>query len=446
MILQQLEDKNLSHYSYIVLSDGLMAVVDPGRDPAPYLQFAALHDATLIAIFETHPHADFVSSHLELSALTGGTIYCSNLTGASYPHIAVSDGSVIQVGDLKIKILDTPGHSPDSISLLLHDEEGVPYCLFSGDTLFIGDVGRPDLREKTGTVQQTKEELAMAMFQSLQHKIKPLPPEVLVYPAHGAGTLCGKGMREAPSSTIAEELLTNPALAFTDETLFTEYLLADQPFIPVYFSYNVEMNRNGAPAMQDSIDRIPVVDFGFLNGTNLVVDVRPAAAYRAGHHAGSINLADGLKFETWLGSVILPAEKFYLVAAGEKPLGQMLRRIASIGYEQLILGKSSYMPVADDEISPELELADFISNPGSYTILDVRSESEVRAQPVFASAIHIPLSELRHRYQELPLARPVVVHCQGGYRSAVALSILSSLLPLPVYDLGERVLEFLLSA
>ncbi|MDQ3291691.1 MAG: MBL fold metallo-hydrolase, partial [Bacteroidota bacterium] len=228
MKIEQFEDKGLAHFSYIISSEGQMAVIDPARNPQPYYEYANLHDACLIAVIETHPHADFVSSHQEIALTKEATIYASKLTGATYEHQSFDDGDSIQVGEVTLHAINTPGHSPDSISVLVKDESGHPVALFSGDTLFIGDVGRPDLRENVGSITAKREELARQMYHSLHDKIMPLPDEVIVYPAHGAGSLCGKGMSDAKRSSIGAEKRSNPALQNMREDDFVKYLLADQ--------------------------------------------------------------------------------------------------------------------------------------------------------------------------------------------------------------------------
>ncbi|MCX7877679.1 MAG: MBL fold metallo-hydrolase, partial [Ignavibacteria bacterium] len=194
MVIKQFEDKNLAHYSYAVYSKGEVALIDPARDVSQYYEFAGSLNGKITVVIETHPHADFVSSHLEIHKTTGATIYVSELVGAEYPHQSFDEGDAIILGDITLKAINTPGHSPDSISIVVIDEKGKPYAVFTGDTLFIGDCGRPDLREKAGAITAKREELARQMYYSLRNKLMTLPDDVLVYPAHGAGSLCGKGL------------------------------------------------------------------------------------------------------------------------------------------------------------------------------------------------------------------------------------------------------------
>src|SRR5690606_25122680 len=244
MEIKQWEDKNLAHFSYAVLSDceKKIILIDPARNPEQYLTYAKNNDATIVGVIETHPHADFVSSHAEINKLTGAKVYISKLVNAEYPHVEFDEGDSIEIGKIKLSAINTPGHSPDGISILL-SHDGKQKAVFTGDTLFIGDCGRPDLREGAGDIKATRESLAKQMYYSLREKLMTLDNEVLVYPAHGAGTLCGKSLSEAQSSTIGAEKMTNWSLQEMSETEFVKNLLADQPFIPAYFPYDVELNK-----------------------------------------------------------------------------------------------------------------------------------------------------------------------------------------------------------
>src|ERR1700743_281739 len=275
MIIQQFYDKGLAHGSYAIIRTGKMVVIDPARDPQPYYDFAAMHDADIASVIETHPHADFVSSHLEIHQTTGATIYCSKLTGAAYPHHSFDDSESIELNGIRLKAINTPGHSPDSICILLEDEAGNDIAIFTGDTLFVGDVGRPDLRENVGNIMAKKEELARQLYYSTREKIMRLPKKVFFYPAHGAGSLCGKNMSPDLQSTIGRELIENYALQAMIEPEFIQLLTADQPFAPVYFGYDVELNKKGAPAFRDSIDMVLRSGNSVeLNDNIPVIDVR----------------------------------------------------------------------------------------------------------------------------------------------------------------------------
>ncbi|WP_114780725.1 MBL fold metallo-hydrolase [Botryobacter ruber] len=444
MKIKQFEDKGLAHYSYAILSEETkeIVLVDPARDPAQYYAFASANNASIVGVIETHPHADFVSAHQEIHRKTGATIYTHSLVDADYPHQAFDEGSEITVGDIKLKSLHTPGHSPDSISVVL-EHEGKDKAVFTGDTLFIGDVGRPDLREKAGKVMAKREELARQMYHSTREKLMKLNDDVLVYPAHGAGSLCGKALSSANSSTIGAEKTGNYALQPMSEEEFVKLLLQDQPFIPKYFGYDVALNKQGAPAYQESIAAVKRLEKNFSPEAGaLVVDARDQQTFKQGHLPGAYNIQAGNKFKTWLGSIIDPEESFYLVAQDEKELEELIARAARIGYESKIKGAFVLEGKAPAS-SPALDLSNFEAHPENYTIVDVRNASEVDGKLIFDKAIHIPLHELRERASDIPEEKPVVVHCAGGYRSAAASSILEKALPhTKVLDLSEDISRF----
>ena len=443
MIIHQFYDKGLAHGSYALIRLGKMIVVDPARDPQPYYDFAKQHDADIVGVIETHPHADFVSSHLEIHKTTGAIIYVSKLLGAEYPHETFDEGEVIKLADVKLKALNTPGHSPDSICILVEDQYGNEKALFTGDTLFVGDVGRPDLRENVGNLTAKKEELARNMYHSTREKIMTLPHNLTVLPAHGPGSLCGKSMSPDLQSTIGRELRENYALQLMDELTFVKNLIDDQPFVPKYFGYDVEMNKKGAPSFEESIGKIPHLNKNTnLNSNTLIVDTRPKSEFRKKHIFGSINLQNGEKFETWLGSVVSPDEHFYVLADTTVDQVEMIKKAAKIGYEQLI-DAAIFLPDGDFEISVELDLSSFKHEPGDYTIVDVRNRTETEHGLIFPNAINIPLPELRENINQIPTNKPIVVHCAAGYRSAAAASIIAGkITEVPVYDLGEVISEF----
>jgi len=439
MIIHQFYDKGLAHASYAIIRTGKMVVIDPSRDPQPYYDFAKLHEADIVGVIETHPHADFVSSHLEIHQTTGATIYVSKLTGAEYPHETFDDGDVIELTDIKLKAINTPGHSPDSICILLENEHRHDAAIFTGDTLFVGDVGRPDLREDVGNITAKKEELAKQMYHSTREKLMKLPASVVVYPAHGPGSLCGKNMSADLHSTIGREIRENYALQLMDELQFVKTLTADQPFVPKYFGWDVEMNKKGATALEKTLSAIAK---GSTIEKNIpIIDTRPKVDFRKGHLNGSINLQNGEKFETWLGSIIGPDEQFYLIADTDSDLDIMIKKTAKIGYEGNI--KAALLtPDNASEKSADLDLSDFKENEKNYTVVDVRNWGEVNAGTFFNNPVIIPLPELRERISEIPTDRPIVVHCAAGYRSAAAASIIAAQIKnVPVYDLGEAILE-----
>lgn len=450
MKIKQWEDKNLSHFSYAILSDceKKIVLVDPARNPEPYLEYAQQMDARIVGIIETHPHADFVSSHKEIAESTGATVYVSKLVNAAYPHKTFDDGDFIEMGKIRLFALNTPGHSPDSISIVL-EHEGNKKAVFTGDTLFIGDCGRPDLREGAGNIKATRDSLAKQMYHSLREKLMSLPGEVIVYPAHGAGTLCGKSLSKAESSTIAAEKKTNWSLQEMTEEEFVKNLLSDQPFIPSYFLHDVELNRVGANAFRKSILSVkmgePINDSQSaqrLQKDIFIVDARGEKEFKASHLSNSINLMEDGKFETWLGSIIKPGERFYLAGGSQEQIEKLLERVAAIGYEAQV--EEAFVVEYGMVKTGGLDLNDFKEDTGDYTIIDVRNPSEVKQNRIFNNSIAIPLAELRNRIGEIPTNKPIVVHCAGGYRSAAGSSLIASKLNgnATVYDLGEKIKSF----
>ena len=444
MQIEQFEDRGLAHFFYAILSECAreIVLVDPARDPQPYYDYAQAHDAKIVAVLETHPHADFVSSHLEIARHTGAVIRVSKLLGAEYTHEAFDEGDSFAVGKLTFRALNTPGHSPDSVSTVL-SREGRDVAVFTGDTLLIGDVGRPDLREKAGNVTAKREELAKQLYHSTREKLMPLADDVLVYPAHGAGSLCSKATSSASSSTIGAEKAGNYALRPQSEEDFVRELLADQPFIPKYFGYDVDLNKAGAPDFAPSVTRVPRLAAGEpLAAGVVVVDARPEAEFKRGHLPHAINIQQSGKFETWLGSIAGPTERFYLLAADEATLTDLVNKTAKVGYEPLVHGARVGTPATPDTILL-LDVDAFRAHPERYTIVDIRNASEHVHEPLFADALNIPLPELRERVGEIPTTKPVVVHCAGGYRSAAGSSIVApALAGTPVFDLGEAVKTF----
>ncbi|WP_405293493.1 rhodanese-like domain-containing protein [Algibacter sp. Ld11] len=442
----QFEDKPLAHYSYAIISGNEMVLVDPARDPKPYYLLAEKHNTKIKAVFETHPHADFVSSHLQIHKETGATIYVSKLVGANYPHQGFDDGNSITIGEIKFSAINSPGHSPDSITVIAVDDEK-NHAMFSGDTLFIGDVGRPDLREKAGNMKAKREELAQSMYHTMQHKFNHLPNETIVYPAHGAGSLCGKNISTDSQSTLGRERKENWAFKKLTEEQFVSHILKDQPFIPSYFGFNVDINKKGADNLKNSIAKST---FHFkLDHSNLknilIVDTRNKEDFNKNHLPHSINImaqTEDDKFETWLGSIVKPGELFYIVVNSINERDNMLNRVAKIGYEKQLKGVITLSDVNYIE-SESLKLEEFKDRLDNFTIIDIRNKSEVEQGKVFESAISIPLNKLRDSKDSIPIDKPIVVHCAGGYRSAAGRSIISNLVEnISVYDLGEEVNKF----
>lgn len=444
MKIKQFKDAPLAHYSYAIVSDGKMALIDPSRNPLQYYKYAEEQNAKIVAVFETHPHADFVSSHLQIHEQTGATIYVSKLLGADYEHESFDEGDRITLGNVTFTSLNTPGHSPDSITIVA--EDGNKTALFTGDTLFIGDVGRPDLREKAGNMKAKRVELAKDMYHTMNNKFNHLPDNAIVYPAHGAGSLCGKNMSADSSSTLGNERKFNWAFQEQTEEKFVETILKDQPFIPHYFGFNVDVNKTGADNVQKAKAgvKLHLLVESVENGTT-IVDVRDGAAYKKGHLPNSINImarGEDDKYETWLGAIIKPNEPFFLVVNSIADVREILERTAKIGYEKQLKG----ILTLSDKVSrksDDFDLKDFKKHQEQYTIVDIRNTSEVVEKKIFDNAIEIPLNELRERADEVPADKPIVVHCAGGYRSSAGSSILENKYEnTRIFDMSDDIKKF----
>ncbi len=443
MKVKQFNDEALAHYSYAIVSNGKMALVDPSRDPMPYYKYAEQENAQIVAVFETHPHADFVSSHLQISHETGADIYVSKLLGADYNHKTFDDGDSFLMGAVNFKALNTPGHSPDSITIIA--EEDKETILFTGDTLFIGNVGRPDLRENAGNMTAKRVELAKDMYHSIQNKFTDLPDDAIVYPAHGAGSLCGKNMSSDSSSTLGNERQGNWAFQEQTEAEFVEEILKDQPFIPSYFGFNVDINKKGATNLNLAKGIELRLNVSQLDPSVLIVDARHQEKYKLGHLPSSINImasSPKQKFETWLGAIIQPNEAFYLVVESVDDIEELISRVVKIGYEKQL---KAIVTLAEDvsTTSDVLDLNDFKKNLDNYTIVDIRNEGEIADGKIFENAIASPLNELRDNLNAIPTDKPIVVHCAGGYRSAAGSSILENEFKnTKIFDLSDAINDF----
>ena len=447
MKIKQFEDKNLSHYSYAIVSEceSEVILIDPTRDPSLYYQFANEFNAKITGVIETHPHADFVGGHLEIHRLTGAEIFAGVGFKAAFPVTLLEDGQVLEIGKIKLTSLHTPGHSPESICIVLQ-QNGKDYAVFTGDTLFVGDCGRPDLRGDGGNEDEARQKLASQMYHSLRNQLMKLDDSVLVYPAHGAGTLCGKALSKESSSTIGKEKKENWSLQEMSEESFIKELTEELPFIPAYFPYNVSLNQQGAPNVEESIAHVldfeELIDPKSLDKALWIIDAREQGAFKNGHLPHSINLMDETKFETWLGSLIQPGEHFYLTTDNEVSLKMLINRTAAIGYEPFI--KKAFVfqgAIVKEEL---IDINKLKSNPESFTVIDVRNPDEVADKKLFENSLNIPLYELPERWQEIPLHKPIAVHCAGGFRSAAASSLISANLKgkAHVYDIGKAIEKF----
>lgn len=422
----------LAHASYMIASEGVAAVIDPQRDVDIYLEMAASKGWRIEHIVETHLHADFVSGHRELAERTGARIYLGAGSGAQFAHVPVNDGDEVQYGDCCLRFLETPGHTLESICVLMGDRrqpEG-PLVVFTGDTLFVGDVGRPDL-----SPSHTPQQLAAIMYRSIQDKLLTLPDETKIFPAHGAGSLCGRQMSSESSSTIGEQRRSNYALLARTSEEFVHLLTDNLPARPEYFAREVDLNRRGAT----SISELPLP--AALTATEVlrlqaegavVVDTRPAMQFAVAHVPGSVHIGLTGQYASWAARIL--GLDTPIVIAGEDPehIRESQLRLARVGVENVI----GYL---DDGVAgwiesgfqldyiPQVTVQEFVElqkqDSGRIAVLDVREASEVSGGAI-EHAAHIPLGELRSRTSELERDKLLVVHCKGGYRSSIATSIL----------------------
>jgi hydroxyacylglutathione hydrolase len=420
----------LAHASYLLASDGEAVVVDPQRDVELYLKAAADHGLTIRHIFESHLHADFVSGHRELAARTGATIYMGAQAGATFPHVPVSDGFQLKFGQASIRVLETPGHTPESICLVVTDEEksSEPWAVLTGDTLFIGDVGRPDL-----SPLHTPKELAGLLYDSLHDKLLTLTDNVLVYPAHGAGSLCGKNMRAERSSTIGTERMTNYALQIKSREEFVAQLTSNLPARPEYFLKDAEINRTGAAPLSElpPLRAIAPAELkAMLSAGEIVLDVRANDEFAAGHVPGSVNIALGGQFASWAGTVLGLSAHPVLIVESDEQLEEARLRLTRVGIEVLdgyLAGgvtawKQAGLPIATISQMTASELVARLKS-GRVQILDVRREPEWDAGHI-DGANWWPLDNFRVSPPEMDHEAPIAVHCKGGYRSMIASSLL----------------------
>jgi hydroxyacylglutathione hydrolase len=420
----------LAHASYMLASEGEAVVVDPQRDVEIYLKAAEENQLSIRHIFETHLHADFVSGHRELASRTGAKIYIGAQAGATFPHIAVQDGFQLQVGKMRITILETPGHTSESVCLVVTDEEKSPnpWAVLTGDTLFLGDVGRPDLSRRYTPVQ-----LAGMLYDSLHRKILKLADEVLVYPAHGAGSLCGRNMRAEKVSTIGTERLTNHALQIKSREEFIEQLTSNLPARPEYFLQDAEMNRTGAAALSDLPALSPIEPAELktlLAEGGMALDVRSGEEFAAGHVPGSVNIALSGQFASWAGALLGLAARPVLIAEAEGALSEARMRLARIGLEDargFLKGGVDAWKKAGFSLSelPQIAVEDLSRRLQSagIQVLDVRREREWEDGHI-EGASWWPLDNFKVAPPEIDRDVPIAVHCKGGYRSMIACSLL----------------------
>jgi hydroxyacylglutathione hydrolase len=428
----------LAHASYLIGSEGEAAIVDPQRDVDQYLEEADAHGFKIKYIVETHLHADFVSGHHELAARTGAQIVFGARAGATIPHRAVKDGDEISVGKVKLRILETPGHTPESICVLLIDSEvsDEPQRVLTGDTLFIGDVGRPDLAGGKGYTPQT---MAAMMYDSLRDKLLQLDDDIEVYPAHGAGSMCGRNLSNETSSTIGHQRKFNYALQPMTKEQFVTMMTTDLPEAPAYFSKDAEINRSGA----DALSRLPkpqplspdeVRQVGLHGG--VILDIRAAAEFGSGHVPGSLNIGLGGQFASWAGSLIPITAPIVIVANSEEQVEEAQIRLARVGLEGIkgyLTDGISGWTAAGFELAevPQISVAELkrlIEQQSDLQVIDVRRPAEYNSGHA-PRAVTAPLARLRETLTTLALNPdgPSAIICAGGYRSSAATSIAQQL-------------------
>ena len=453
MNIQQYYLACLSHASYMITDEKTKkaAVVDPQRDVGQYLADAKAGGYTIEHVFLTHFHADFIAGHIELREAVGATIRLGKRAQAEFACVPMADGDTVEFGDVRLEVLETPGHTPEGISILVYDlaeSPKTPKAVLTGDTLFIGDVGRPDLLASIGV---TADELADMLYDSVTKKLVTLPDATLVYPAHGAGSMCGKSLSKETVSTIGEQKKFNYALQPMSREEFKKIVTADQPEAPDYFVHDAILNRKErtslSEAMEMTLKPLSLDEVLALGKSGAqILDVRDGLDFEGGHLRGTLNIALNGKYATWAGSM-LAHDKPIVVVAEEGGEEEAVMRLGRIGFDNVagyLAGGMGALAVRDDLVerteritAPALAewLAGKRPDAGATPIVvDVRSEAE-HAGGHIASALNIPLTHLDERVGEIPAGRPVAVHCEGGYRSAIAASLLQKLGRRDVYDI-----------
>ncbi len=437
MILKQYYLGCLAHASYLIADEQskLAAVVDPQRDVEQYLRDAAEAGYTIKYVFLTHFHADFLAGHIELRNRAGAEIVMGARAQAEFAFRAVRTGDRLELGDVRIEVLETPGHTPEGISLLVfaHARDAAPHAVLTGDTLFIGDVGRPDLLASIGV---TADELAEMLYQSLD-QLRSLPDATLVYPAHGAGSMCGKNLSKETVSTIGEQKRFNYALQPMSLNQFKRLVTSEQPEAPDYFVYDAIKNRQERADLQSTLSSalrpLTVDDVVRLRNQGAqLVDVREAIDFEGAHFAGATNIGLQGKYATWCGSILRHDQPIVVIAEpGNEE--EAVMRLGRIGFDNVAGCLQDGMAALETHpdliravprVTAAALAAQRAAGEGPF-ILDVRAEKEWNAGHIDGSK-NLPLPHLRERLAEVPEDRPVVVHCEGGYRSAIAASLLAA--------------------
>ncbi len=416
----------LAHASYYISSDGEAAIIDPQRDVQQYLDEAAANGDQIKYVIETHSHADFVSGHLELSEKTGAPIVFGQRAKTEFPAHKVKDGDTLNLGTIKLTFMETPGHTPEGITILAKNTEAPdePLKMFTGDTLFIGDVGRPDL---IGSKGFTAEQMASMLYDSLNEKIVPLPDETEVYPAHGAGSLCGKSLSKETWSTLGEQKKFNYALQPMSREEFVKIVAADQPEVPAYFPLSASQNLKGSSSLDDLPEPEKLSTEGITAFDGVVVDVRPNVEYGSGHIPNSINIGLGGQFASWAGTLITIGTPVAIVADTKEQVDEAFMRLARVGIESVkgyaLIGEYSGELKKVTQVSVD-EARDATSADG-VQFVDVRRVQE-HAGGHAIGTINLPLDKLSRELDRLDPAKPTYVICQGGYRSSLGTSILEN--------------------
>lgn len=436
MIFRQFYLPCLAHASYIIGDEatGTAAVVDPQRDTDQYIAFAAEHALKISHVFLTHLHADFVAGHLELRDRVGARIYLGAAAKAAYAFTPLRDGDIVELGRVCLKALETPGHTPESISILIYDlhaSDAQPHVVLTGDTLFIGDVGRPDLRVALGW---SATDLGGMLFDSLHAKLLALPDQSLVYPAHGAGSLCGKAISKETVSTLGEQRRSNYALQPMSKEAFIKVVTADQPDAPSYFTYDAVLNSEERPTLDQTLERVngmTLDDVLALQSVGAqILDTRDPGEFAAAHLAGSINIGLGGQFATWAGTVLDRDHPIVIIADPGRE-NESATRLGRIGFDHIVgylqdglhsLKSRPDLTVATERLSAPFA-AELLSSTQPPLAIDVRAPGE-RKQKHIGGSLAFPLNHLVENLGKLPRDRSLLVYCAGGYRSSIAASLL----------------------
>lgn len=417
----------LSHASYYLGSDGEAAIIDPQRDVQQYLDEAASHGQQIKYVIETHSHADFVSGHIELAAKTGAAIVYGRRANTLFPTLKVKDGDELTVGSVDLRFLETPGHTPEGITIIATDADNSsePLKMFTGDTLFIGDVGRPDL---IGSKGFTAQEMAGMLYDSLHEKILLLPDETEVYPAHGAGSLCGKSLSKETWSTLGEQRRANYALQPMSKEDFVKIVAADQPEVPAYFPKSAAKNLEGSVPLTEIVRPHELSTNEILNFDGVVIDVRKNFEYGGGHVPNSINIGLGGQFASWAGTLIPIGTPIAVVAETREQIEEAIMRLARVGHETvtgfILIDAYSGEKKVVEQVSVE-EIASLTQTEKHLQFVDVRRAGEY-ASGHAERTWNAPLDKLAVRLEELDPSTSTFVICQGGYRSSIGCGILEN--------------------